>query len=71
MPGGKHAGHVQKRVFALQSGRPRQIVIPQEARRFFGISPEHPAILGNEVSGWWYKPRSSATWQMSRNNGRP
>ena len=30
----------------------RQIVIPQEARRFFGISPgDTLLILGNEVSG--------------------
>ena len=54
MPGGKHMlGMSKNRVFGTAKvGDRGQIVIPQEARRFFGISPgDTPLILGNEVSG--------------------
>ena len=41
MPGGKHMlGRSKNRVFGTAKvGDRGQIVIPQEARRFFGISP--------------------------------
>ena len=55
MPGGKHilGKHKQQRVFGTAKvGDRGQIVIPQEARRFFGISPgDTLLILGNEASG--------------------
>ena len=54
MPGGKHMlGMSKNRVFGTAKvGDRGQIVIPQEARRFFGISPgDTLLILGNEVSG--------------------
>ena len=54
MPGGKHMlGMSKNRVFGTAKvGDRGQIVIPQEARRFFGISPgDTVLILGNEVSG--------------------
>ena len=54
MPGGKHMLGVHKnRVFGTAKvGDRGQIVIPQEARRFFGISPgDTLLILGNEASG--------------------
>ena len=55
MPGGKHVlGKInQQRVFGTAKvGDRGQIVIPQEARRFFGISPgDTLLILGNEKSG--------------------
>lgn len=54
MPGGKHMlGMSKNRVFVTAKvGDRGQIVIPQEARRFFGISPgDTLLILGNEVSG--------------------
>ena len=45
MPGGKHVlGQGKNRIFGT--------VIPQEARRFYGISPgDTLLILGNEASG--------------------
>lgn len=55
MPGGKHMLGMSKgnRVFGTAKvGDRGQIVIPQEARRFFGISPgDTLLILGNEKSG--------------------
>ena len=54
MPGGKHMlGMGKNRVFGTAKvGDRGQIVIPQEARRFFGISPgDTLLILGNEKSG--------------------
>ena len=54
MPGGKHMlGMSKNPVFGTAKvGDRGQIVIPQEARRFFGISPgDTLLILGNEVSG--------------------
>ena len=54
MPGGKHTlGRSKNRVFGTAKvGDRGQIVIPQEARRFFGISPgDTLLILGNEASG--------------------
>ena len=54
MPGGKHMlGMNKNRVFGTAKvGDRGQIVIPQEARRFFGISPgDTLLILGNEASG--------------------
>ncbi len=54
MPEGKHVlGQVKNRVFGTAKvGDRGQIVIPQEARRFFGISPgDTLLILGNEASG--------------------
>ena len=55
MPQGKHIlGRAPtRRVFGTAKvGDRGQIVIPQEARRFFGISPgDTLLILGNEVSG--------------------
>ena len=54
MPGGKHMlGMHKNRVFGnAKVGDRGQIVIPQEARRFFGISPgDTLLILGNEASG--------------------
>ena len=54
MPGGKHIlGQSKNRVFGTAKvGDRGQIVIPQEARRFFGISPgDTLLILGNEASG--------------------
>lgn len=55
MPGGKHMlGMAQgNHIFgAAKVGDRGQIVIPQEARRFFGISPgDTLLILGNERSG--------------------
>ena len=54
MPGGKHIlGQSKNRVFGTAKvGDRGQIVIPQEARRFFGISPgDTLLILGNETSG--------------------
>lgn len=54
MPGGKHIlGQGKNRVFGTAKvGDRGQIVIPQEARRFFGISPgDTLLILGNESSG--------------------
>ena len=55
MPGGKHVlGKVnQQRVFGTAKvGDRGQIVIPKEARRFFGISPgDTLLILGDDKSG--------------------
>ena len=54
MPGGKHMlGMNKNRVYGTAKvGDRGQIVIPQEARRFFGISPgDTLLILGNEASG--------------------
>lgn len=54
MPGGKHMlGRSKNRVSeSAKVGDRGQIVIPQEARRFFGISPgDTLLILGNEASG--------------------
>lgn len=54
MAGGKHVlGQAKNRVFGTAKvGDRGQIVIPQEARRFFGISPgDTLLILGNESSG--------------------
>ena len=47
MPGGKHVlGQGKNRIFGTAK------VIPQEARRFYGISPgDTLLILGNEASG--------------------
>ena len=52
MPGGKHVlGQGKNRVFGTAKvGDRGQIVIPQEARRFYGISPgDTLLILGNEA----------------------
>ena len=48
MPAGKHVlGQGKNRVFGTA-----KVVIPQEARRFYGISPgDTLLILGNEASG--------------------
>ncbi len=54
MPEGKHIWDQGKnRVFGTAKvGDRGQIVIPQEARRFYGISPgDTLLILGNEASG--------------------
>ena len=54
MPLGKHKlGMGTTRIFGTAKvGDRGQIVIPQEARRFFGISPgDTLLILGNEASG--------------------
>jgi AbrB family looped-hinge helix DNA binding protein len=54
MPGGKHIlGQSKNRIFGTAKvGDRGQIVIPQEARRYFGISPgDTLLILGNETSG--------------------
>ena len=54
MPGGKHVlDQGKNRVFGTaRVGDRGQIVIPQEARRYFGISPgDTLLILGNEKSG--------------------
>ena len=54
MPGGKHMlGMGKNPVFGTAKvGDRGQIVIPQVARRFFGISPgDTLLILGNEKSG--------------------
>ena len=54
MPEGKHIlDQGKNRVFGTaRVGDRGQIVIPQEARRFFGISPgDTLLILGNEASG--------------------
>ena len=54
MPGGKHVlGQGKNRVFGTaRVGDRGQIVIPQEARRYFGISPgDTLLILGNKASG--------------------
>ena len=54
MPGGKHVlGQGKNRVFGTaRVGDRGQIVIPQEARRYFGISPgDTLLILGNDSSG--------------------
>ena len=54
MPGGNHIlGQGKNRVFGTaRVGERGQIVIPQEARRFYGISPgDTLLILGNESSG--------------------
>ncbi len=54
MPGGKHIlGKTKNRVFGtVKVGDRGQIVIPREARRFFGISPgDNLLIVGNEASG--------------------
>ena len=54
MPGGKHVlGQGKNRIFGTAKvGDRGQIVIPQEARRFYGISPgDTLLILGNEASG--------------------
>ena len=54
MPLGKHKlGMAKNRVFGTaRVGDRGQIVIPQAARRFFGISPgDTLLILGNEASG--------------------
>ena len=54
MGGGKHIlGQGKNRVFGTAKvGDRGQIVIPQEARRYFGISPgDTLLILGNEKSG--------------------
>lgn len=52
MPGGKHVlGQGKNRIFGTAKvGDRGQIVIPQEARRFYGISPgDTLLILGNEA----------------------
>ena len=55
MPGGKHVLGMSKgnRIFGTAKvGDRGQIVIPKEARRFFGISPgDTLLILGDEKSG--------------------
>lgn len=54
MPGGKHMlGMSKNRVFGTAKvGDRGQIVIPQEARRYYGISPgDTLLILGNDTSG--------------------
>ena len=54
MPAGKHIlGQGRNRIFGtVRVGERGQIVIPQEARRYFGISPgDTLLILGNEASG--------------------
>ncbi len=54
MPGGKHKlGMSKNRIFGTAKvGDRGQIVIPQEARRYFGISPgDTLLILGNDTSG--------------------
>ena len=54
MPRGKHnLGLGKNRIFGTAKvGDRGQIVIPQAARRFFGISPgDTLLILGNEASG--------------------
>ena len=54
MPGGKHMlGMSKNRVFGTAKvGDRGQIVIPKEARRFFGISPgDTLLILGDEERG--------------------
>ena len=54
MPAGKHKlGMGKNRIFGTaRVGDRGQIVIPQAARRFFGISPgDTLLILGNETSG--------------------
>ena len=54
MPAGKHVlGQGKNRVFGTAKvGDRGQIVIPQEARRFYGISPgDTLLILGTEASG--------------------
>ena len=54
MPLGKHKlGMGKNRIFGTAKvGDRGQIVIPQAARRFFGISPgDTLLILGNEASG--------------------
>ena len=54
MPAGKHVlGQGKNRVFGTAKvGDRGQIVIPQEARRFYGSSPgDTLLILGNEASG--------------------
>ena len=54
MPGGKHVlGQGKNRIFGTAKvGDRGQIVIPQEARRFYGISTgDTLLILGNEASG--------------------
>ncbi len=54
MPGGKHMlGMSQNRVFGTAKvGDRGQIVIPQEARRFFGISPgDTLLIIGSQSKG--------------------
>ena len=64
MPGGKHVlGQGKNRVFGTaRVGDRGQIVIPQEARRYFGISPgDTLLILGNE--GGSPSRRSSTSWR--------
>ena len=54
MPEGNHIlDQGKNRVFGTaRAGDRGQIVIPQEARRFYGISPgDTLLILGNEASG--------------------
>ena len=54
MPGGKHVlGQGKNRIFGTAKvGDRGQIVIPQEARRFYGISPgDTLLILGDERVG--------------------
>ena len=54
MAAGKHllGKHKNRVVGTAKVGDRGQIVIPQEARRFFGISPgDTLLILGNEASG--------------------
>ena len=54
MPGGKHIlGQSKNRVFGTAKvGDRGQIVIPQDARDFYGIKPgDTLLILGNEASG--------------------
>jgi len=54
MPSGKHKlGMSKNRIFGTAKvGDRGQIVIPQEARRYFGISPgDTLLILGNDSSG--------------------
>ena len=54
MPGGKHKlGMSKNRIFGTAKvGDRGQIVIPQEARRYFGIGPgDTLLILGNDSSG--------------------
>lgn len=55
MPSGKHRlgmSHGNRVFGTAKVGDRGQIVIPQEARRYFGISPgDTLLILGNEKSG--------------------
>ena len=69
MPGGKHVlGQGRNRVFGTaRVGERGQIVIPQEARRYFGISPgDTLLILGNEKAVWLSPSRRSSTSWRTR-----